>query len=491
MLISEAQLIAAAIGAAIGFALGALIFGLIYSGRAREQAARASMSEQQLAQRAALDEERDAMIDAAERQLGATFDTLAQRSLRSNSESFLQLATQNLGRFQERASASLQQKEKAVQDLVGPITEALRQTREQIERVEKERQQSFGSLTEQLRSVGEAQKALQQETGNLVGALKRPEVRGRWGEISLRRLVELAGMIAHCDFEEQVHRASETAVSRPDMVVRLPESRSLIVDAKTPLDAYLAAFEATDDATRRAELTRHARHIREHVRSLGAKQYWDQFASAPEFVVLFLPGDPFLSSALDVEPQLLDDALRQKVIVATPSSLMALLKTVAHGWRQMELSDNATVIRDLGQTLYQRLATFSAHLAKVGSSLNSSVNAYNAAVGSMERQVLPGARRFGELGVTAKKPIDTLEPLDGSARDLSLSQVDRALLDDADTEATVSAEREPDARPVNRPNPRHAEADSARPLSAPASATAPRSEPAPGDHDDRRDPHTR
>ncbi|MEO1574946.1 MAG: DNA recombination protein RmuC, partial [Pseudomonadota bacterium] len=241
MHITEELIIAALIGAAIGFLLGALIFGLVYAGRAREQAARADASEQQLEQRATLSAEREALLDSAERQLGAAFDALAQRSLRSNSETFLQLANENLGRFQERATASLAQKEKAVKDLVTPIAEALQKTREHIDTVEKERQKSFGSLTEQLRAVGEAQRALQKETGNLVGALKRPEVRGQWGEISLRRLAELAGMVAHCDFEEQVHRANDDAISRPDMVVRLPESRSLIVDAKTPLDAYLAA----------------------------------------------------------------------------------------------------------------------------------------------------------------------------------------------------------------------------------------------------------
>lgn len=430
--ITEAQLIAALIGAGAGFLMGALIFGLLYAGRAREQAARADAAQAQLDQRSALADERDAMLDAAEKQLGGAFDALAQRSLRSNSESFLQLANENFGRYQERATASLAQKEKAVQNLVKPIAEALDKTREQIAMVERERQKTFGSLTEQLRAVGEAQLALKQETGNLVGALKRPEVRGQWGEISLRRLVELAGMVAHCDFEEQVHRATEDAISRPDMIVRLPESRSLIVDAKTPLDAYLAAYEATDDTARSAEMTRHARHIREHVRALGSKKYWQQFERAPEFVVLFLPGDPFLSSALDVEPLLLDDALRQKVIIATPSSLMALLKTVAHGWRQMELNENATVIRDLGQALYQRLATFSGHLAKVGSSLTASVNAYNSAVGSMERQVMPGARKFSELGVSAKKELENLEPLDVSTRTPSLSALDEPAVADPD-----------------------------------------------------------
>lgn len=417
MLITHAQLIAAAVGIVIGFFLGALVFGLIYASRAREQAARADALLAQLEHRNSLEDEREAMIDAAGQRLGATFDSLANRSLQYNSQTFLRLATENLGRYQERASASLAQKEEAVSQLVAPITAALKKTHEQIQAVEKSRHEAFGSLTAQLRAVTEAQHALQQETGNLVGALKRPEVRGQWGEMTLRRLAELAGMVGRCDFYEQVHRADEDGVLRPDMVVRLPESRSMVVDSKTPLDAYIAAFEATSDDARKQHMKRHARHIREHIKALASKQYWQQFDSAPEFVVLFIPGDPFLSAALEVEPELIDEALRQKVILATPSSLMALLKTVAHGWRQMELNENATVIRDLAQSLYQRLATFSTHLSKVGSTLTQSVKAYNSAVGSLERQVLPGARKFTELGVSSKKDIEPLTPLDVSARE--------------------------------------------------------------------------
>ncbi|MFK8016832.1 MAG: DNA recombination protein RmuC [Gammaproteobacteria bacterium] len=450
MTITDAQLFAGAIGAGIGFFVGALIFGLIYAGRAREQAQRAAQVQSELAYRDSLDEEREAVIESAGQRLGATFDELANRSLQSNSSTFLRLANENLGRFQERASASLEQKEKAVSQLVAPITEALKKTRAQIDAVEKERHASFGSLTEQLRAVGEAQRALQAETGNLVGALKRPEVRGQWGELTLRRIAELSGMVAHCDFEEQVHRVTDNVVSRPDMVVRLPESRSLVVDSKTPLDAYLAAFEATSPEEQKTQLARHARHIREHVKSLAAKKYWQQFESAPEFVVLFLPGDPFLSAALDVEPEILDDALRQKVIVTTPSSLMALLKTVAHGWRQMELNENAKVIRDLAQSLYQRLSTFSSHLARVGQTMEQSVKAYNAAVGSLERQVLPGARKFTELGVSSKKDIPPLDPVEESLRTLKqpnesapatvpASSVDSA--QDADSGAPADADK--------------------------------------------------
>lgn len=433
MVITEAQLLAAAIGCGIGFLLGGLLFSLIYAGRARDNAARADLAQAQLDQRQALEDEREAMIDTAGQRLGATFDTLATRSLQSNSSTFLRLATENLGRFQERASASLEQKEKAVSQLVAPITEALNKTRQQIEAVEKERHAAFGSLTEQLRAVGEAQLALQQETRNLVGALKRPEVRGQWGEITLRRIAELAGMVSHCDFQEQVHRSNEDATARPDMIVQLPEDRVLVIDSKTPLDAYLAAFEATTPEERKIQMTRHARHIREHIRTLAGKQYWQQFDTAPEFVVMFLPGDPFLSAALEIEPQLLDDALRQKVILTTPSSLMALLKTVAHGWRQMELNENAKVIRDLAQSLYQRLATFSNHLVKVGQTLGQSVRAYNAAVGSMERQVLPGARKFTDLGVSSKQDIADLNPLDVTLRKpVSLEDEPEAAVKDKD-----------------------------------------------------------
>ena len=421
MTVDEAQLVAAAAGALAGLIVGALIAWMIALGRINAARLRAEVLAAQLSSRDDMEDERHAMLELAGDRLTATFDALASRSLDAHSRHFLRLAEENFTRHQEKASANLEEKRAAVERLVGPVSEALEKTRAQMAALEKDRHAALGGVAEQLRQTDEINRRLQTETANLVAALRRPEVRGRWGEMTLRRVVELSGMVEHCDFEEQVHRSTDDGHLRPDMVVRLPEKRSLVVDAKTPLDAYLAAIEATEDAPRQEALARHARHIRERIRELAAKAYWQQFRTSPEFVILFLPGDQFLSQALAVEPEILDDALRQKVIVATPSSLVALLKTVGYGWRQLELSRNAEVIRDLGEVLHQRLAVFTTHLAKLGTTLKQSVDTYNRAVGSLERQVLPGARRFTELGVTARRDIAPLTEVDTRAREPALA----------------------------------------------------------------------
>jgi DNA recombination protein RmuC len=255
-----------------------------------------------------------------------------------------------------------------------------------------------------------------------VQALRRPEVRGQWGELTLRRLAELAGMVEHCDFFEQQQVSGEEGQLRPDMIVRMPDSRDIVVDAKTPLDGYLSAVEANDDATRDSELLRHARKVRERVRELSGKAYWSQFSHAPDFVVMFIPGDQFLSAALDKDKALLEDALRQKVILATPTSLVALLRAVAYGWRQEVLAENADKIRELGEELYNRLATFGQYLGKLGNSLNSSVNHYNKAISSFDARVIPGARKFSEMGISTKKELDTPDQIDRIARTVTASE---------------------------------------------------------------------
>ena len=381
--------------------------------RLREQLA---VAESRLAARALADEERDSTLALAEQRLARVFDNLARRSLQDNSRNFLELARQNLDVHRSKAQGDLQAREQAVEALVAPIREALQRTERQIAEIEKERHQAFGSIRGLLESISLSQQALSSETRNLVTALRRPEVRGQWGEMTLRRLVELAGMVEHCDFTEQAHTASADGALRPDMIVHLAEGRQLVVDVKTPLDAYLAAVEAPDDAAREAALQRHARKVRERVRELAAKAYWSQFERSPEFVILFIPGDQFLSAALARDPGLLDEALNQHVILATPTSLVALLKAVAYGWRQVALAENAKQIRDLASELYRRLATFTGHLSRVGRALTGSVEAYNSAVGSLERQVLPGARRFTELGVQARKEMEPLPAIDTSAR---------------------------------------------------------------------------
>ena len=365
---------------------------------------------------AALEAERALSIDRAMEQLDRRFDDLAGRQLRENIDNFLRLARENLGGHQQQAQATLKEREQAIEALVKPIQETLARTSEALREIEVERQRDFGSLRQNLTDMRDSHSALQRETRNLVQALSKPQVRGQWGEIALRRLVELAGMTAHCDFEEQVHVAGTDGALRPDMVVHLPEGRDIVIDVKTPLDAYLTAAEAPSDEVRAAALKRHAQHVADRVRMLSSKNYAAQFEQAPQFVVLFLPGDQFLSSALDQQPELLDRAMSSNIILTTPSTLLALLKTVYNGWQNVRLAENAERIRGLAEELFARLTTFRNHMGKIGSSLEASVNAFNSAVGSLERSVLPGARKFVELGVRTDKPIEELEPIEVAAR---------------------------------------------------------------------------
>lgn len=355
-------------------------------------------------------------ISEVRSELEQAFKALAGDALASNNQHFIQLATENLGKYQTEAKGDLEKRQHAFAELVKPINEALNKADEHLRQIEKERKESFGSITSHLKLMAQGQQQLETETRNLVNALRRPEVRGRWGEMTLRRLAELAGMVDRCDFEEQVHSAGENGVLRPDMVVHLAENRSLVVDAKTPLDSYIAAMEARTPEERETYLMHHARKVRERIRELASKRYWDQFKTSPDFVILFIPGDQFLSAALDKEHELQEEALRQKVLLATPTSLMALLKVVAYGWRQIALAENAEEIRELAESLHQRLATFSEHLQRMGGALEGSVQHFNNAVGSLERQVLPAARRFTELGVQPKKEMPELDPIETAPR---------------------------------------------------------------------------
>jgi DNA recombination protein RmuC len=343
---------------------------------------------------------------AHEQESQQKFAALSAQALRENSSAFLQLAQESLKQMQLQGSHDLATKEKAVEDLVKPLREALEKSEAQIRRVEQERQQAYGSLTKHLETVAQTQQLLHGETRNLVQALRRPEVRGQWGELTLRRLVELAGMVEHCDFYEQPQLDTEEGRRRPDMVVRMPDGREIIVDVKTPLDAYLSAIEAPDEDTRRHHLEQHARKVRERVRELAAKAYWNQFPRAPDFILLFIPGEQFLAAALDLDHALLEDALSQRIILTTPTSFVALLRAVAYGWRQEQLAANAERIREVGEELYHRLAVFADHLARLGKGLDTAVDNYNRAVGSFETKVLTGARRFTELGVTPTKALD-------------------------------------------------------------------------------------
>jgi DNA recombination protein RmuC len=317
-----------------------------------------------------------------------------------------------LARFQLQGAFG----ELARESLVQPIRDALAKTETQIQNIERDRIDAFATLRSQMEVLATGQTLLSRETRNLVTALRRPDVRGQWGEITLRRLVELSGMTAHVDFTVQHHQTTESGAIRPDMIVHMPERRDIVVDVKTPLDAYLAAVEAQDDEERAVQLRRHAQIVGARVRELSSKQYWSQFDDSPEFVVLFLPGDQFLTAALQENQGLIDESLRQNVMLATPTSLVALLKAVAYGWKQTVLADNAAEIRRLGEDLYKRLAVFGEHLGKLGKSLGSSVDSFNKAVGSLEQQILPAARRFPELGLRVQRDLEVIEPVDSLTR---------------------------------------------------------------------------
>jgi len=347
------------------------------------------------------------------------FASLSTEALQKNHQAFINLALENLGKFQRGAEASLQQREQSMENMVKPIRDALDKTERQAQLMEKIRHQAYGALSQQIKSLAESQKHLQGETRNLVQALRRPEVRGQWGEITLKRLVELAGMVEHCDFYQQEHTSNGKAAIRPDMIIRMPGKREIVIDVKTPLDAYLSAVEATDEKYRAVFLRRHMMNVRQRVKELSAKTYWGQFEKTPDFVILFIPGDQFLSAALDQDHNLLEYAMVQKVILSTPTSLVALLRAIAYGWRQELLTENAEKIRVLGEEMYQRLATFSEHLSKVGRSLDSSITHYNRAVGSFQSNLIPGASKFAEMGIKARKEIETPEQTEKSARQIN------------------------------------------------------------------------
>jgi DNA recombination protein RmuC len=408
-----------------GLLVGALISWLVFRSKKRRLLEYIKLLEVSVKDQDTLQQERDSAFEAAQNKLAVEFSEMANQSLKANSETFLRLAEQNLGVQQERAKRELGDREQAVENLVKPIRDALQQSQKQISDLEKARSEAYGGIRSQLEAMQISQQSLTQETQNLVKALRRPEVRGRWGEITLRRLVELAGMVEHCDFQEQVHTTSDDKIIRPDMIVRMPDQRELVVDVKTPLDAYLQAVEANDDAQRKLGLERHARNVREHIRKLASKTYWEQFSDSPEFVILFIPGDQFLSAALGEDPDLIEYALANQIILATPTSFVALLKAVAYGWRQLALAGNAEEIRKLAEDLYGRLTAFVGHMNRVGKQLASSVENYNKAVGSLERKVLPGARKFVELGIRPKKELDQLEPLESLPRTMVESGNDK------------------------------------------------------------------
>jgi DNA recombination protein RmuC len=356
-----------------------------------------------------------------------TFKALASDALRSNNSSFLQIAQETLKRFQSEAQGDLEARQKAVENLVDPVRESLNKVDAQIQQMEKERINAYGGLRQQVESLITTQKELQSQTGNLVRALRTPNVRGRWGEIQLRRVVEIAGMLPYCDFAEQETITGESGRLRPDLVVKLPGGKRVVVDAKTPLQAFLDAFETTDEDTRRTCLLNHARQVRDHINTLSGKKYWEQFESTPEFVVMFLPGETFFSAALEQDTGLIEHGVLNKVIPASPTTLIALLKAINYGWNQEKLARNAQAISEMGKELHDRLRKLAVHITGVGTNLDRAVDAYNQAVGSLESRVLVSARKFAELGASVAEDIPELEPIETTARALSFEWDDEPL----------------------------------------------------------------
>ncbi len=366
-------------------------------------------------------DEKLGLLNETQAKLSDAFKALSSEALKSNNESFLNLARATLEKFQDGARNDLEKRQNAIDQMVKPVRETLQKFDTKIGEIEKARLEAYGGLTEQVRGLADSQQTLQRATSNLAKALGSPGVRGRWGEVQLRRVVEIAGMLEYCDFDQQVHVTSDTGVLRPDMVVRLPGGKSVVVDAKTPMAAYLEAIEAPDEITRKAKLVEHARSIREHMNALGKKAYWEQFQPAPEFVVLFLPGENFYSAALEQEPALLEQQMeKNRVILATPTTLIALLHAFAYGWRQEALAANAQAISQLGRELYDRISTMNGHLAKLGGGLKRAVESYNDAIASFDRRVLVSARKFRELKASnAAQEIESVDPIEVIPRALA------------------------------------------------------------------------
>jgi DNA recombination protein RmuC len=376
-----------------------------------------------LAQRSAANEERARILGDARQALENAFRSLSAEALKNNNAAFMDLARASLGEFQQVARGDLEKRQQAIDALVAPVKDSLEKVDQKIHALERVREQAYGEIRQQFTQMAEAQVQLRQETANLVKALRQPHVRGRWGEVQLRRVVEMAGMQNHCDFVEQATLFDDDGkLLRPDLVVRLPGGRTIVIDAKTPISAYLDAHEASDEEVRRQKIRDHAMLVRSHLQALSRKSYWEQFPATPECVVMFIPGEAFCSAALEADPDLLDNAFGQNVIIASPASLMALLKAAAFGWRQESIAENARAISQLGQELHKRIGDVASRLEKLGRALESATGAYNETIGSFESRLSVSARRFKELGATSQDAeIVQLRAVEGGARRLQAS----------------------------------------------------------------------
>ena len=431
----------------LGIALGAAAAWLVLRAAIRRKDAelvRLEGAERELARVSAeLGVERRALAEKANLldEAQNAFRALSADALQRNSTAFLELARTQLEHFQERARDDLDRRREAVEQLVKPIRESLEKVDGQVQSLERARQHAFGALTQQLTSLAETQERLRTETGNLVTALRAPHVRGRWGEVQLRRVVELTGMLEHCDFVVQTStRDSDGALLRPDVVIRLPGGKHVVVDAKVPLAAYLDACGATDEDVRAAQLANHARQVREHVVKLGTKAYWRQFDPCPDFVIMFLPDETFLRAAQEYDSTLGEDAWRANVIPASPSNLFTLLRTIAAIWQQQTVADSARDVHELGKQLYERLQTMAGHMSKVGKQLDGAISAYNDAVGSLEGRVLVTARKFEAHGIGGELP--QIAPVDRQARRLQALELTAGDPADADGRSSDVSGRE-------------------------------------------------
>jgi DNA recombination protein RmuC len=446
----------------IGLLFGSVIAWLALRGRSAALSARLSLTEKQLAAQNAdlarlrqeltgvvagkarlesdLESERKSsnekieLVTRASDELRNAFKAMASDALKSNNSSFLVIAEETLKRFQSQARGDLDARQKAVADMVAPVRDSLDKVDAKIQQLEVARGDAYGELRAQVQSLITTQKELQSETGNLVRALRTPNVRGRWGEIQLRRVVEIAGMLSYCDFTEQESVTTETGRLRPDLVVKLPGGKHVVVDAKTPLQAFLDAFETTDEDARRVCLANHARQVRDHMNTLSGKKYWEQFDATPEFVVMFLPGETFFSAALEQDSGLIEHGVLNRVIPASPTTLIALLKAINYGWNQEKLARNAQQISALGKELHDRLRLLAGYITSVGNGLDRAVESYNKAVGSLESRVLVSARKFAELGASVADDIPELGPIDTTTRTLSFEWDEEVPAEDAEDE---------------------------------------------------------
>ncbi len=365
-----------------------------------------SVNKQHVAAQTALETERKSHEVRVEelRKMGdeieQKFTVLASEALGKNSRNFLDLMSERFKTHKVTADNDLQERQKAIETLIQPISESLAKFEHRVGEIEKAREGAYHAITEQVKNLVEGQTGLRSETSRLVQALQRPKTRGRWGEYQLRNVLEMAGMTKHVDFIEEQTIQGDDGGLRPDVIVRLPGGKSIIVDAKTPLEAYLAAIEAGDEAARETYMVNHARHVREHVRLLGSKDYWKSLRDTPDFVVMFIPGEAIFAAAFESDPTLFEQAVRKKVLISTPTTFIALVKAIAYGWQQEKLAENAQQVANLARDLYERIKKFGEHMGKLGDSLKKSVEQYNESVGSLERRILPAARKFETLGVT-------------------------------------------------------------------------------------------